>query len=289
MKGRANAGRSAIGAASMRAMEAFVPPPQRLFEDQIILDLLPPSVRLLLPRAAVRAAFVWLLEATAPGIRGALLCRTRRIDDAVLDAVRQGLSTLVILGAGLDTRPYRFTELANVNVVEIDLPAVQLLKKRGLLKRFGVLPKHVRFLPSDLNIEQLDAVLERGGLNTLEPAVFVWEGVSQYLQPSAADRVFRAIATRPKGTILIFTYLLDEVITGVYRPDRSEALRKSARRQPEPWHFGIDPSQLGAFLALWGLRLQQDFGAKEHKADYLQSVGRTLAVSEIERVAIATV
>lgn len=289
MKGPSKAGRSAYGAASMRAMEAFVPPAQRLFEDQVVLDLLSAPARFLLRRAAIRAAFLSLLEAAAPGVRGALLCRTRRIDDAVRDAIRQGLSALLILGAGLDTRPYRLTELADVNVVEIDLPLVQEFKKTCLSRRFGALPQHVSFVPIDLNVERPDTAFERGGLNPSERAIFVWEGVSQYLQPKGVDSLLCTIASRPKGTVLVFTYVLEEVITGVYRRERSEAFRRSARRRPQPWHFGIDPSQLKAFLAVRGLSLQHDFGAKEHQADYLQPVGRTLEVSEIERVAIATV
>jgi hypothetical protein len=64
-------------------MEVFVPRHQRLFEDEIVLALLPPLVKMLLKNAAIRAAFISLSEAFAPGIRGALLCRTRRIDEAV--------------------------------------------------------------------------------------------------------------------------------------------------------------------------------------------------------------
>jgi methyltransferase (TIGR00027 family) len=270
-------------------MEAFVPAPQQLFEDQIVVDFLPAPARFLLRRAAIRATFVALLEAAAPGVRGALLCRTRRIDDAVRDAIHRGLPAFVILGAGLDTRPYRLTELAKVNVVEIDLPAVQEFKKACLSRRFGALPRHVRFVPMDLNIERLNTALECAGLTSSEPAIFVWEGVSQYLQPDTVDSVLRTIASRSEGTVLAFTYVLEEVITGVHQPDRSEAFRKSARRRPEPWHFGIDPRQLRAFLAARGLTLRHDFGAREHQLDYLLAVGRKMEVSEIERVAIASV
>jgi methyltransferase (TIGR00027 family) len=289
MKRNAEAGRSAYGAASMKATEAFVPAPQRLFEDKIVMDLLPWPVQFLLRRSVIRAVFLSLLEASAPGIRGAMLCRTRRIDDAVRNAIHQGLPAFVILGAGLDTRPYRFTEFTDVSIVEIDLPSVQEHKKTCLLRKFGALPRHVRFVPGDLNKEQLDTTLESCGLNPSEPAIFLWEGVSQYLRPNAVDSVLCTIAKRPKGTVLVFTYVLQEVITGAYRSDRSEAFRKSASRQPEPWHFGVDPRHLRAFLTARGLSLRHDFGAEEHQKDYLRPVERKLEVSEIERVAIAIV
>jgi methyltransferase (TIGR00027 family) len=243
---------------------------------------------MLLKNAAIRAAFMSLSEAFAPGIRGALLCRTRRIDEAVRDAAARGLHTLVVLGAGLDTRPYRLRELTEMNVLEIDLPQVQQFKKERL-SRFRLSPRHVHFVSIDLNTERLDTALISSGLSLSEPAIFVWEGVSQYLQPNSVDSVLRSIARRPQGTELVFTYVLEEVITGVIQPGRSEAFRKSAKLRPEPWYFGIDPSQLNAFLDARGLTLRHDFGALEHQADYLRPMGRKLEVSEIERVAIATV
>ncbi|HTS27738.1 MAG TPA: class I SAM-dependent methyltransferase [Bryobacteraceae bacterium] len=226
-------------------------PNQRLFEDEIVADLLPIPARLLLRSPAICAALTALFEAFAPGIPGALLCRTRRIDDAVRDAIQE-------------------------------------FKKRRL-SRLGVLPSNLRFVSTDFNTERLDRALERGGLRPSEPAVFVWEGVSQYLKPDAADSVFRSIAERPKRTELVFTYVLEEVISGMIRPGRSEAFRKSVKRLPEPWYFGVDPSRLSGFLAARGLTLHGDFGAQDYQAHYLRPVGRQLEVSEIERVAIATV
>ena len=261
----------------------------RLFEDEVILDLLPPMIRFLVRRPALRQVFLAFFEAGAPGIRGALLCRTRRIDDSVRDAASRGLAAVIILGAGLDTRACRLAELAHTDVLEIDLPQVQEFKKTRLARRFGALPPRVRFVPVDLDVGRLDAALETGGLNASAPALFVWEGVSQYLQPETVDSILDTIARRPVGTVLVFTYVLKEAITGAFRADRSEAFRRSARRRPEQWHFGIDPSELKSFLAARGLTLQHDFGAGEHRADYLRPLGRGMEVSEIERVAIAAV
>ena len=269
-------------------MERFVPPAQRLFDDPIVLDLLPPIARFLLRTSAGRAAVAALSDTVAPGVRGALLCRTRRIDDAVRDCIARGLGMLVILGAGLDTRAYRLRELAGVRILELDLPEVQEFKKACLSRRFGGPPPQVRFVPVDFNSEALDQALARGGFPA-EPAVFVWEGVSQYLPPATVDGVLRTIAGRPAGTELIFTYVLEEVITGNFRPDRSKAFRKSARSRPEPWLFGIAPAQLKDYLAARGLALRSDFGADEYQAQYLRPIGRRLEVSEIERVATATV
>jgi methyltransferase (TIGR00027 family) len=289
MTKQSGAGNSAYGSALMKAAEAFVPQSLRLFEDTLIVDFLPGLARFAIRRRWMRDRFMALLERGAPGIRGALLCRTRAIDDAVEAAIGRGLRVVVILGAGLDTRAYRLLSLAEAVVFEVDLPPVQAFKKRQLLRRLGALPPHVRFVPLDFNVERLDAGLAGGGLGPEERAIFIWEGVTQYLLPEAVDAVLRTIAARPKGSELVFTYVLEEVVTGRFHADRSEAFRKSATRRPAPWYFGIEPSQLGAFLGQRGLTLCEDRGAEEHVTRYVRPLERELVVSEIERVARASV
>jgi methyltransferase (TIGR00027 family) len=270
-------------------MEAFTPEEQRLFEDPVIVDFLPALMRLAVRSRWARQRFTALLDQSSPGIRGAILCRTRFIDDAVANALAAGMNAVVILGAGLDSRPYRLPGIAEKLVFEVDLPTVQAYKKQCLARRFGMLPKHVQFAPSDFNADQLETTLERAGLASQERAVFVWEGVTQYLQPEAVDAVLRAIASRPKESELVFTYVLEEAITGRFHAGRSEAFRKGAGRQPEPWYFGIAPSRLEAFLRERKLTLCEDRGSEEHLARYVRPLGRDLLVSEIERVARARV
>ena len=283
------AGRSAYGAAATRAMEMFEPSNLRLFEDNLVIHLLPSLARFILPRAKIRSWFQNWFDRQAPGIRGALLCRTRAIDDMLNTSIANGIRSLVILGAGLDTRPYRLPELSGLSVFELDLPRVQTAKKNRLERRLGALPANVRFVPIDFNVESIDSALARSGFGRSTPALFLWEGVSQYLQPSAVDAVLRAVASMPAGSELIFTYVLEEAITRRFRPDRAAAFQKVTARLPEPWHFGIEPANLKPFLAERGLQLSEDLGAEEHTARYLRPINRRLAVSEIERVARARV
>lgn len=270
-------------------MEMFEPSSLRIFEDNLVIELLPPLARFMLRRAWIRAWFKNWFERQAPGIRGALLCRTRSIDDMVQAGIARGLRNVVILGAGLDTRAYRLPELANTRVFELDLPHVQASKRTRLGQRLPAPPSHVRFVPIDFNLEPFDTALAASGFDRSQPALFVWEGVSQYLQPAAVDAVLRTIASMACGSELVFTYVLEEAVTGRFRPDRSEAFRKVTRRLPEPWLFGIDPSSLEALLADRGLVLCEDLGAEQHIARYLQPIHRDLTVSQIERIARARV
>src|SRR5271156_2738469 len=65
------------------------------------------------------------------GFAWLMLVRTRFIDELMERAVRGGVTQLVILGAGFDTRAHRFAELLkDVAIIEIDYPATQEYKKR---------------------------------------------------------------------------------------------------------------------------------------------------------------
>ena len=87
--------------------------------------------------AGMRNYTVKQTDAVARGIFGVQICRTRYIDDTVQAALAKGVGQLVILGAGLDTRPYRLPGMAAVKVFEVDLPAVQNDKKKKLAKYLG--------------------------------------------------------------------------------------------------------------------------------------------------------
>ena len=58
--------------------------------------------------------------------------RTRYIDQKMLDAIKAGATQVVILGAGFDSRAYRFRQqLANVKLFEVDFGPTQEYKKIG--------------------------------------------------------------------------------------------------------------------------------------------------------------
>ncbi|HZR43548.1 MAG TPA: SAM-dependent methyltransferase, partial [Ktedonobacteraceae bacterium] len=178
---------TAIGAATCRLIEQYQPERTRLFHDAVVKYLIGIPIRVLMQFASMRNLAIQQMDAITPGIYGVQISRTRFIDDAVQDALSQGIEQVVILGAGLDTRPYRLTgmEREEVKVFEVDLPSVQEDKKKKLQKHFGHLPQQVTFLPIDFDTQSLEAVFTGSTFNPDSPAIFVWEGVTQYLSEEA--------------------------------------------------------------------------------------------------------
>lgn len=123
-------GNTALGAAICRLIEQFQPEDIRLFRDPVVKDLIGTPIRALMQSSGMRAYTAKQTDAIMPGIYGVQVCRTRVIDEAV----EQGIRQVVILGAGLDTLPYRLAGIEHTRVFEVDLPFVQESQKKRLHK-----------------------------------------------------------------------------------------------------------------------------------------------------------
>ena len=132
--------------------------------------------------------------------------RTSAIDNAVRDAIAGGATQLVILGAGYDGRAWRMSELAGVNVFEVDHPATQT-DKRARVSALPAAKGTVHFISIDFERESLDSVLERAGHDRASPTCWIWEGVVMYLTRDAMRATLAAIARRSaRGSTLIVNY-----------------------------------------------------------------------------------
>ena len=278
-------GNTALGAAICRLIEQYQPEKIRLFDDPVVKDLIATPFRVLMQFASMRNFTVTQTDAITPGIYGAQVCRTRYIDDAVQSALAQGIGQVVILGAGLDTRPYRLAGIEHANVFEVDLPSVQEGKKKKLLKRFGRLPENVTFIPIDFDTQSLETVFAGTNFDLSKPAVFVWEGVTQYLSEDAVRRTLTFVGTSAPGSILVFTYVLKSVIERHSDIAGADTMMNRVAKEGAPWLFGLEPSHVPSFLQPFHLHLTADVGNADYQVSYLKPIGRDLVVSEVERIA----
>jgi len=280
---------TALGAATCRLIEQFQPEKTRLFHDSVVKDLVGTPIRALMQFTSMRNYTIKQTDAIMPGIYGAQICRTRFIDEAVEKALSQGIRQVVILGAGLDTRPYRLAGMERVQVFEVDLPSVQEAKKKRLHKHFGRLPGNVTFVPIDFDKESLEAVFTGTVFDPSKPSMFVWEGVTQYLSEEAVRRTLAFVGKSAPGSVLVFTYVLQSIIERHSDLPGAEKLLEVVAKRGSPWLFGLDPSSVASYLPPFHLNLTADVGNAEYQARYLGPLGRKLVVSECERIAQATV
>jgi methyltransferase (TIGR00027 family) len=281
-------GRTALGAAICRLIEQYQPEGNRLFNDQVVKELVGNPIRVLMRFASIRKFTVKQTDAVTQGLYGAQICRTRYIDDAVQAALSQGIEQFVILGAGLDTRPYRLPGLDNRKVFEVDLASVQEDKKKKIAKHIGGSPQHVTFVPIDFDTQSLETVLAETTFDASKPAMFIWEGVTQYITEEAVRRTLAFVGTSARGSIIVFTYVLKSIIerqSDIPGADHMmDVIAKSA-----PWLFGLEPANVASFLNPFHLVLQAVVGNACYQENYLKPIKRNLVVSEVERVVLANV
>lgn len=270
--------KTAFGVSTLRALEGRTPPEMRLVDDPVAERLLTGVSAFVVGNRLLRSVFMRLMGLAAPGFFGDVVCRTRAIDDACRDALAGGSSQVVILGAGMDTRPYRMAEMGAARIWELDLPAVQAAKKAAIIRALGALPRHVRYAPADLATQQVAEVLADNGFDAGAPTLLVCEAVSQYLPEAAVDRIFAYAGTLPVGSRLVFTYMPTRVVRSARYARRARRLR---------WQTGLDPQVLGQRLATHGLTLLADIGAHEYQESILRPLDRDLDVVEIDRVVVA--
>lgn len=198
--------------------------------------------------------------------------RTHHIDARLGQAAAQGSKQVVVLGAGFDTRAYRFhASHPKLRFFEVDLPATINLKKRRVTSALGGLPGYVRYVPIDFNTQSLEKRLRGAGYDPAKKTFFILEGVTMYVSEAGNRATLRFIRHHsPPGSMLVYDYVLRRVVEGDYAG--LYAARTSAEgvaRIGEPFVTGWTPPQAAAFAQENGLTVLEDLGPEEQTRRYL--------------------
>jgi methyltransferase (TIGR00027 family) len=162
---------TALGVAFCRAIESERS--DALFND--------PFARTL---AGERGAQIIRAAGGGPSAGAGIVARTCLIDRLILQKIAQGVDTVLNLGAGLDTRPYRLPLSESVHWIEVDLPAILSYKQQKLGNAHsGCLLERISLDLTDL--DQRNHLFSR--ISTEASSVLVLtEGLLVYLTPKQA-------------------------------------------------------------------------------------------------------
>jgi methyltransferase (TIGR00027 family) len=232
------------------------------FRDQIAVLLLAPEERAMVerarddtPPAATRERLAWQrVRACAEG----MVPRTVLIDDAVR---RAGHLQVVIVGAGLDTRPWRLGELEDAEVFSVDDPASQADCRRRA-DGLDLAARRLAFVPVDLGSEPLGVALSEAGHDPSAPTTWLWEGVVPYLTRDQVDTTLGALSERSTaGSALVVQYQDRSAIARIGRRLSAFAARRTGLDDPladEPWRSLWTARAIAALLARHGFLVEQD-------------------------------
>jgi methyltransferase (TIGR00027 family) len=214
----------------------------------------------------------WVLKnKTAPGMYEFMIARSAFFDDLVEQGLRENIPQIVFLGAGYDSRPYRFADLIReTRIFELDAPPTQQRKREILDQASIAIPKQVIFVPIIFNTTSLSNALMDAGFDRNQKTLFVWEGVTYYLSSGTVDDTLNSIKSiSPAGSSVCFDYAalssnaLNEEgviqVRGILKMDHSA----------EPTRFGIPAGTIESFLSKRGYAIKEHLTSDEIEKRYL--------------------
>jgi methyltransferase (TIGR00027 family) len=211
--------------------------PDALFRDPLARRLAGEhGVKIAASLSRVRAFREWMV-----------VVRTRIIDDFIYAAVAQGVDTVLNLGAGLDTRPYRMDLPGSLRWIEVDYPHVIEWKEAHLLE------EQPRCRLERFKVDLADVPARRSLLADIAAAsrqtLVLTEGVIPYLETQQV-----AMLAEDLRALSAFRYwIADYFSADVYRHRRREEARGIMANAP----FRFEANDYFGFFREHGWRSQQ--------------------------------
>lgn len=197
--------------------------------------------------------------------------RTHHIDAVVHRAAREGVTQVVILGAGFDSRAYRMhSGHPALRFFEVDLPAVIRAKIRRLRQAFIPLHEQVSLVAVDFERQSLADVLPSHGYDASSKTLFILEGVTMYISEAGNAATLDFVRRAAAGSRVVYDYLLADAMTG----DRSAFYGMAYAAEAlvahnEPLVTAWTQAQAAAFARAHGLQLVEDLSTDELAQCYL--------------------
>ncbi|MFC1532769.1 class I SAM-dependent methyltransferase [Thermodesulfobacteriota bacterium] len=246
---------------------------EKLGPDDLAVCFLPPHFRFFLKFKRIRENTRNKLNGLLPGLNEYMIARTAFFDGLFVDALNIKTPQIVLLGAGYDSRAYRF---ANSNqgtrIFELDATPTQNRKKKCIRKAQIDIPKHVTFIPINFNQESLKDTLEKAGYKNHQKTLFIWEGVSYYLDLESVETTlaFVSHASHHESAIAFdYTISISEENIDNYYGVKEFTQTMKEHHANEELIFSIDEDEIESFLEQRGLKIVNHLDNEEIERTFL--------------------
>jgi methyltransferase (TIGR00027 family) len=283
--------KAALQIAGLRAIETLLPENIRVFEDPYAEYFFPEDLR------KTAQGNDWVkeesskFEALMPGVNGALVARTRYIDECLLELIDAGLKQIVIIGAGYDTRAHRIEKVKeNCKIFEIDHPLTQEVKIKTIKNLFSDPQNHVTYLPMTIGQVQLDKKLIKAGFDPNQKALFIAEGFLMFLPAFAASMLLNFICDMSApGSVLLADWFSISVVDGSSALKEAKAFKIFVENEGTPLRFGIPDEKAEDYFKKRGFKKAECVNAAWCKEKYFREAGRDRSVSPMFNFVYAVV
>jgi len=240
--------------------------------DHLAKYFLPPHFRFFLKFKKIQANTKEKLSIALPGLNEYMIARTAYFDRLFKDALNNETPQIVLLGAGYDSRAYRFAELnQGTKIFELDIVPTQERKKKCLKKAKIDTPQQVTLVPINFNQDPLKNVLEKAGFQNHKKTLFIWEGVSYYLDAESVDATLEFVSKASHESFIAFDYTIsisEENIKDSYGVKEFAQTMKE-QHAGEELMFSIDEGEIESYLEQRGLEIVEHLDNEEIERTFL--------------------
>ncbi len=247
-------------------------------------------------RAALKNPEVreWMMK-NPPGLYEYTIARTAYFDCVVEGALRENIPQVVFLGAGYDSRPYRFKDLIReTRIFEVDALPTQQRKKELLQKANITAPGQLSYVTVNFNVDDMKEVLNKAGFDKNKKTLFIWEGVTFYLMPRIVDDTLTFMKSNSKsGSSVCFDCSTSspDALDGYGVKELREAMRVSF--PGEATLFAMEDGKIESFLSERGFSVIEHLTAEDMERKFLtlhdgSSAGRVTAMFNFVHAAVSS-
>jgi methyltransferase (TIGR00027 family) len=241
--------------------------------DYLAEFFLPKFFRFFLRFQRIRRGAQKRLDGIFPGLTEFVIARTAYFDSLFVDALSQNVPQIVLLGAGYDSRAYRFAKInRDTRVFELDIAPTQNRKIKCLKKAGIEIPQAVTFAPINFNVESLKEVLEAAGYDSHDETLFLWEGVSYYLDPESVDTTLAFVrdSINDKSRIAFdYTITISDENIDKYYGVKGFVQAMNKHHANEGLVFSLEEGTEEAFFEQRGLKIVNHLNNVEIEKTYL--------------------
>ena len=234
----------------------LVPEQSAQLGQALLLTLRPGLHRLidLMDNKFFRILVQFILRRTVPGMFAHYALRKRHLEDILQNALKEGFSQIVVLGAGFDSLLYRLHHRhPGVLFIEADHPATGAAKQKALTA-LKTPEANLRFLSLNLSTEEIHRKLKSiPDYSPTQPTFFLAEGLLMYLQPHRVKQLFGNIREHnAAGSRIAFTFM-EHIKNGrIGFQGQSRLTDLWLRLKGEPFTWGAKESEVGNILSWLG-------------------------------------
>jgi len=220
---------------------------------------------------------------SGPGIYEYVIARTLFFDEVFSQALKKTIPQIIVLGAGYDSRGIRFKDLnLHSRIIELDRDATQSRKIKYLKKHKIRIPDYLTFSTIDFNRQSLESCLTSAGYQKDQRSLFIWEGVSMYLETqSIKDTLTFIQQCSPSDSLLAFDYAVSFSDNDIRQYYGGKEILKSMEHdyRDEPVKNFLKDKNITDFLNMCGHRMIRHLNQDEIEKTYLKkedgsSIGR---------------